>query len=54
MVKSAVENRKPNAALLEAKRKAKLLKMQQPVTQIDGAVKDIFQNVNISHIIHVR
>lgn len=51
MVKSAVENRKPNAALLEAKRKAKLLKMQQPVTQIDGAVKDIFQNVNISHII---
>lgn len=53
MVKSAVENRKPNAALLEAKRKAKLLKMQQPVTQIDGAVKDIFQNVNISHIIHI-
>ncbi|XP_058974555.1 histone deacetylase 6-like isoform X2 [Musca domestica] len=43
MVKSSVENRKPNAALLEAKRKAKLLKMQQP-TQLDGTVKDIFQN----------
>lgn len=47
MVKSSVENRKPNAALLEAKRKAKLLKMQQP-TQLDGTVKDIFQNVNMN------
>lgn len=48
MVKSAtansVENRKPNTALLEAKRKAKLLKMQQQ-NQQDIAVKDIFQNV---------
>ncbi|KAM7349007.1 histone deacetylase 6 isoform 4-T4 [Cochliomyia hominivorax] len=51
MVKSAVtaasvnsvENRKPSAALLEAKRKAKLLKMQQQ-NQQDAVVKDIFQN----------
>lgn len=53
MVKSAVtaatvnsvENRKPSAALLEAKRKAKLLKMQQQ-NQQDTVVKDIFQNVS--------
>lgn len=53
MVKSAVsaatinsvENRKPNTALLEAKRKAKLLRMQQQ-NQQDTAVKDIFQNVS--------
>lgn len=40
-----VEHRKPNTALLEAKRKAKLLKMQQQ-TQQENAVKDIFQNVS--------
>lgn len=53
MVKSAVtaatvnsvENRKPSAALLEAKRKAKLLKMQQQ-NQQESVVKDIFQNVS--------
>uniref|UniRef100_A0A1B0FAE5 Protein deacetylase HDAC6 n=1 Tax=Glossina morsitans morsitans TaxID=37546 RepID=A0A1B0FAE5_GLOMM len=45
-----VEHRKPNTALLEAKRKAKLLKMQQQ-TQQENAVKDIFQNaVNAKHL----
>ncbi|XP_023297064.2 histone deacetylase 6 isoform X1 [Lucilia cuprina] len=40
---NSVENRKPSAALLEAKRKAKLLKMQQQ-NQQEIVVKDIFQN----------
>lgn len=52
MVKSAVDNRKPNAALLEAKRKAKLLKMQQSQqTQLEVTVKDIFQNVSFLYAI---
>lgn len=45
MVKSAVTTSKPSTALLEAKRKAKLLKMQEQGQQ-DQVVKDIFQNVN--------
>nr|XP_014087737.1 histone deacetylase 6 isoform X1 [Bactrocera oleae] len=51
MVKSAVAASKPSAALLEAKRKAKLLKMQEQ-NQQDQVVKDIFQNaVNAKTII---
>lgn len=46
---NSVENRKPNVALLEAKRKAKLLKMQQQQNQQETAVKDIFQNVSLFH-----
>ncbi|XP_055910185.1 histone deacetylase 6 isoform X1 [Eupeodes corollae] len=42
MLKS-VEQRRPNATLQEAKRKAKLLKMQQQ-SQQEIVVKDIFQN----------
>uniref|UniRef100_A0A1B0FCJ5 Histone deacetylase n=1 Tax=Glossina morsitans morsitans TaxID=37546 RepID=A0A1B0FCJ5_GLOMM len=46
----AVESRKPNTALLEAKRKAKLLKMQQQ-TQEEYVVEDIFQNaLNAKHL----
>lgn len=45
MVKSAVAASKPSAALLEAKRKAKLLKMQEQ-NQQDQVVKDVFQNVS--------
>ncbi|XP_037936783.1 histone deacetylase 6 isoform X2 [Teleopsis dalmanni] len=42
MVKT-FDTRKPNAALLEAKRRAKLLKMQEQ-SQQEIVVKDIFQN----------
>ncbi|XP_037882167.1 histone deacetylase 6-like [Glossina fuscipes] len=48
---SEVGIRKPNAALLEAKRKAKLLKMQQQ-TQPENVIEDIFQNaLNAKHFI---
>lgn len=43
MVKS-VEPRKPNAALLEAKRKAKNLKMLSD--DITDPIKDVFQSVS--------
>lgn len=45
MVKS-VESRKPNAALLEAKRRAKNLKMLEQ-EQIVEPVKDVFSKVRI-------
>lgn len=47
MVKS-VEQRRPNVTLQEAKRKAKLLKMQDQ-SQQEAVVKDIFQNVSSMH-----
>lgn len=45
----AEERRKPNAALIEAKKKAKHLKLLNE--QIVDPIKDVFQNVSIQSIL---